>query len=147
MLIGMYLAIRKTSARVEALATEVKTKVLPTAELTHNMLLDLRPKVETVLSNVSESTTVLKTQVRRLDAAMNDFVDRARLQVIRADELIGRTLDKVEETGDMVHKTVVSPVKQFSGVMHGVTAGIEYYFGNKRRRRDGVSVPQDEMFI
>lgn len=147
MLIGMYLAMRKTSARMEALATEVKTKVLPTAELTHNMLLELRPRVETVMTNVSESSTMVKAQMQRIDAALGDIVDRARLQVIRADELLNRTLDRVEETGDMVHRTVVSPVKQFSGVMHGVTAGIEHFFGNRRRRRDGVSVPQDEMFI
>jgi len=147
MLIGMYLAMRKTSARMEALATEVKTKVMPTAELTHNMLVDLRPKVENVLGNVSESSTIMKTQLQRIDATLSDVVDRARLQVIRADELLNRTLDRVEETGDMVHRTVVSPVKQFSGVMHGVTAGLEHFFGNKRRRRDSASVPQDEMFI
>ena len=32
-------------------------------------------------------------------------IDRTRLQVIRADELVNRTLDRVEETGELVHKT------------------------------------------
>ena len=40
----------------------------------------------------------------------------ARLQVIRADELLTRTLDRVERTSDMVHTTVVSPIRQVSGI-------------------------------
>jgi outer membrane murein-binding lipoprotein Lpp len=34
-LAGMFFAVRKTTAKVESLAEEVKTKVLPTAELAH----------------------------------------------------------------------------------------------------------------
>ena len=32
-LVALFLAVRKTTARVEALATEVQTKVLPTVEI------------------------------------------------------------------------------------------------------------------
>jgi hypothetical protein len=148
-LIALYLAVRKSSAKMEALATEVKTKVIPTAETAQSMLVELRPKIESTVSNVSETTALVRAQISRLDATVSDVVDRARLQVIRADELLNRTMDRVEETTDMVHRTVVSPVRQISGLVQGVTAGLEYFLGAKRRRnnRDSVSVPQDEMFI
>ena len=146
-LIAMYLAVRQTTSRMEALANEVKTKVLPTTELAHSMMTEWRPKVDIALSNVTQMTTTVKGQVERIDATLNDVVDRTRLQVIRADELLNRTLDRVEETTDMVHKTVISPVRQFSGLINGVTTGLEFLLGNKKRRRNGVSVPQDEMFI
>ncbi len=42
-LAGMFFAMKKTSAKVEALADEVKNKVLPTAELAHSMIMELRP--------------------------------------------------------------------------------------------------------
>jgi uncharacterized Fe-S cluster-containing MiaB family protein len=67
--------------------------------------------------------------------------------VIRADEMVNRTLDKVESTTEMVQRTVVSPVRQISGIIHGVTVGLEFLAGGKRRRRNGAGVPQDEMFI
>lgn len=146
-LIGMYLATRKTSAHVEALATEIKEKVLPTAELVKSTLTEIRPRIEMLVTNVSESSTTLRAQVQRLDVTMNDVLDRARLQVIRADELVGRTLDRVEETTDMVHKTVISPVRQVSGVIQGITAGLDFFLSGRRRRRDGVPAAQDEMFI
>ena len=146
MLAGMYFSMRKTSAKVESLAEEVKSKVLPTAELAHSMMSELRPKIATVVDNVSVSTTMLRTQMERVDATLTDIVDRTRLQVIRADEFVNSTMDKLEETREVVQKTVVSPVKQLSGLMHGVSAAFEALF-SRRRERSSVSAPQDEMFI
>lgn len=145
-LAGMFFAMRKTSAKVESLAEEVKTKVLPTAELAHSMLNDLRPKIETLVDNVSVSTTVLRTQMERIDATLTDIVDRTRLQVIRADEFVTSTMDKLEETRESVQRTVVSPVRHISGLMHGLTVGVEAFF-NRRRGRNSPGVQQDEMFI
>jgi methyl-accepting chemotaxis protein len=151
-LAALYLAMRKSSARMEALAVEVKTKALPTLETAQAMLTELRPKLTIIADNLTEVTHSVRSQVERVDATVSDAVDRARLQVIRADELLSRTLDRVEETSDMVHQTVVSPVRQFSGLIQGVTAGIEFLLGGRGRRNGGSRearrpVPQDEMFI
>jgi hypothetical protein len=146
-LVALYLSVRQTSARLEALATEVKTKVLPVAEAAHSMLVEFRPPLQTLLTNVSESSTKVRNQIERLDATVADAIDRTRLQVIRADELLNRTLDRVENTTNLVHKTVVSPVRQLAGLVQGITSGVEFLIGAKRRGRNGVPVPQDEMFI
>jgi hypothetical protein len=145
-LVAMYLAVRQSAARMETLATEVRTKVLPAAEIAHSMLVEFRPHLQTLVTNVSESSNLIRGQIERLDATVNDAIDRTRLQVIRADELLSRTLDRVESTTDMVHKTVVSPVRQLSGLVQGITSGLEFLMGG-RRKRNGVAVPQDEMFI
>ncbi|MCU1300884.1 MAG: hypothetical protein JWQ87_1168 [Candidatus Sulfotelmatobacter sp.] len=152
LLLGMYLAMRKTSTRLESLAEEVKTKALPAIDSAQALLNDIRPKLEVIAENLSVATSTVRGQLERVDATVNDVVDRARLQVIRADDLLNRTLDKVEETSEIVHKTVVSPVRQVSGLVRGVTAGIEFLIG-RRGRANGRSrdvrrpVPQDEMFI
>jgi hypothetical protein len=145
-LVALYLAVRKTSARIEALAGEVKTRALPTIEQANSLMVDLRPKIETMTSNLTDTSNVGRAQMNRIDATMGDVLDRTRLQVIRADELLSKTMDRVEETTDMVHKTVISPVRQVSGLIQGLSAGMEYFFGH-RRRRDNVGVPQDELFI
>jgi len=151
-LAALYLSVRKSSSRMEALAEELKTKALPTIETAQTMLSDLRPKLQVITDNLMETTISVRAQVQRMDATVTDAADRARLQIIRADELVTRTLDRVEETTDMVQKTVVSPVKQFSGLIQGVTAGIEFLLGGLGRRNGGGRearrpVPQDEMFI
>jgi methyl-accepting chemotaxis protein len=150
-LLAMYITMRKSSARMEALATEVKSKILPTVEQAQQMLAEMRPKLETLVDNLQDATTVMRAQIHRVDATVNDVVDRARLQVIRADELLSRTMDRVEHTTEVVQKTVVSPVRQISGLMQGITVGLEFLFAGRRRngggREDRRPVPQDEMFI
>lgn len=149
-LLAMYLTIRKTTERVEALATEIKTKVLPTVDEAQQMLKDVAPQVKIIVGNAEHATNVLRNQLERIDATVNDVVDRARLQIIRGDELLTRTMDKVEHTSDIVQKTVVSPVRQITGLVQGITVGLEYFFGRGRRNggtRERRPVPQDEMFI
>lgn len=150
-LLAMYLTMRKTTQQMEALANDVKTKVMPTVAQAQEMITALRPKIEVIAENLSHTTTILRSEVQRVDATVNDVLDRTRLQVIRADELLSRTLDRVEQTSEMVHKTVVSPVRQISGLMQGITVGLEFLFSRSRRnggrREDRRPVPQDEMFI
>jgi len=152
-LAAMFFTMRRSASRMEALATEVKTKVLPTVEQAQAMLTEMRPKLQVIAENLAQATTALTAQVKRVDATVSDVIDRSRLQIIRADELLTRTMDRVEQTSDMVHKTVISPVRQVSGRMQGLTVGLEFLFRNRGGRKNGGSrqerrpVPQDEMFI
>ena len=147
-LIGLYLAVRKSTAKMDALATEVKSKALPTVETVQSLLVEMRPKIDVITTNLSESSTLVRNQLGRLDATLTDALDRTRLQVIRADELLNRTMDKVEETSEVVYKTVISPLRQVNGLMAAISTGVEVFLGQKRRHpKNGAGVPQDEMFI
>jgi hypothetical protein len=146
-LVAMYLAVRKSTAKMEALSEEVKNKALPAIEGANALVTNLRPRLEAIAENVSQSSTVVREQLQQLDITMREILDRTKLQVIRADEMVGRALDKVEETTHVVQRTVASPFRQVSGIMQGVSAGFEYFMHRRRRQGDGMGVPQDEMFI
>jgi len=147
-MVALYLAVRKSTAKVEAIAEEVKNKALPTMENVQSFLVEARPKIDAITTNVSESTTLVRNQLGRIDATLTDALDRTRLQVIRADELLSRTMDRVEETSDVVHKTVMSPLRQVNGLMAAISTGVDVFLGQKRRHpKNGMGVPQDEMFI
>ena len=147
-LVALFVVVRKTSGRVEKLVSEVNTKALPLIETTQTLLVEVKPRVIDIVANAEESARIARAQMERLDATVSDIVDRTRLQVIRADELVNRTMDRVEETTDLVHRTVVSPIRRLSGLVQGLSAGLEFFLGRKRRQpRDGMGVPQDELFI
>jgi len=149
-LLGLALSLRKTSAKVEMLASEVHGRALPILSSAETIINQSRGKIDIVMNNLVSTTGTLKTQMDRLDATVNDIVDRTRLQVIRADDIVTRTLDRVEETSEMVQNTVVSPVRQISGIMQGVSAGLSAFFSHNRgrRRRANARVTQDEeLFI
>jgi len=154
-LVGLYLSVRKSTAKMEALATEVKSKALPTMdtvrstlETVQSVLVEVRPQIAVISVNLSESSNLVRNQLGRIDATLTDALDRTRLQVIRADELLNRTMDRVEETSDAVHKTVLSPLRQVTGLITAISTGVEVFLGQKRRQpKNGGGVPQDEMFI
>ena len=56
-LVAMFFALRKTSSKMESLAEDIRTKILPTAEIVHYMLTDFRPKLESTMTNVTDIST------------------------------------------------------------------------------------------
>ncbi len=147
-LIALFVAVRRSTSKMEALAEQVRSRAFQAIDNVQNFLSEARPKIDNITSNVSESSTLVRNQLARFDATLNDVLDRTRLQVIRADELLSRTMDRVEETSDVVHKTVISPLRQVNGVMAAISTGVEVFLGRRRRSpRNGMGVPQDEMFI
>ena len=158
-LFGMFLAMRKLAGRIETLADKVEdttgvvqARVLPmlenaktVQEQIKSFVENSRPKVETLVDNVSQMSTTARTSVERFQVTLNDAIDRTRLQVIRGDEMITRTMNRLEETSEKMQHTVMSPVRQFSGIMQAISAGVGVYFNQQKRRRNGG--PSDEMFI
>ena len=158
-LFAMFLTMRKLGARMQALAgkveetaTMVQTRALPVIDNAKviqqevkSFLDTARPKIETLIDNASRMSSTARATVERFDVTANDAIDRVRLQVIRGDEMLTRTMDRVEETSEKVQHTVMSPVRQVSGIMQAISSGFGAYFNTQRRRRNGG--PSDEMFI
>jgi hypothetical protein len=148
-LLALFFSVKKTSERMEAIANRVEVSVLPVLESTKVILEDATPKLKEITANLAETTTVLKAQVARMDVTFNDAVDRTRLQVIRVDELVSRTIDRVEETTEMVQHTVLTPMKQLAGVVQGLSVGIGSFLSRRRKAAMEASgaTEDEEMFI
>jgi methyl-accepting chemotaxis protein len=145
-LIGILMAVKKSSARMTAIADDVHHRVVPLLDTTTAFVESTRPKLETIIGNLTETSERLKVQVEKIDSTVTDMVDRTRLQVVRADELVSRTMDRVEHTTEFVHHTVVSPVRQIAGLLQGLNTGFSVFFG-KRAQGNGQGAQRDEMFI
>ena len=144
LLTAVLLAVKKSTKRLESLADEIQRRALPTLDAAQELIANTKPRIEEIISNAAEASATLKAQLDRLDDTVSDIVDRTRLHVIRADNLVGRTIDRVEETTEMVHATVISPIRQVSAIVQGITAGINALLGH--REKSGSS-QRDEMFI
>ena len=148
-LAGLYFSFKETSKRVEAIAHNVETKAIPLLDSAKSILDENGPRLKEITQNLSETTSTLKTQMNRVDATLNDVLDRTRLQVIRVDDMVSRTMDKVEETTEMLQHTVVSPVRKLTGIMQGLSVGLGTYI--QRRRKSALdaatAVEDDELFI
>ena len=151
LLLAMYLAVRKLSTRLESVVDETQSRVFPLLENGKAIQQDIktfletaRPKIDLILDNAAHATTTTRAEIERVEATLNDLVDRFRLQVIRVDEMVTHTLDRVEETSEKVQESVKAPVRQVSGIAQAISVGVATYFRSHKRGRNGGP---DEMFI
>jgi len=78
-------------------------------------------------------------------------VERLRIQVIRADQILSGALEVVEETGTKFRSTLWGPIKQASAVMKGIKVGLDLLRNVRGERRSSVDVEgleqDEELFI
>lgn len=151
-LAAMYVATKKTSQQVEKLSAEIRAKALPAVESVQALIVDNRPRMEEIIDNVAVAASTARSQLTRIDATLNDVLDRTRLQVIRADELATNTMDRIEETTEIVQHTIVKPVQRISAVMNGLSAGLGMFVAGRRAKKNGGPRPvgsgqEEDMFI
>jgi methyl-accepting chemotaxis protein len=132
-LLALFVAVRRGSSRMQVLAVELKTNVMPIAENVKAIVAELKPKIATVATDVRETTSIVREQIERVDAAIGEITARTHLQVIRVQELLDRTKDHINETSELVNQ-VVLPARRLSGLLRGATAGLGFLIQGKRRR-------------
>ena len=149
-LVALFLSVRKTSAQVLTLADSIERRAVPALDAANSILVDSRGRMTEIVANLAAISSSLRSQVDRFDSTFGDAMDRTRRQVIRADGMLTRTMDHVEETTETLHQGVIGPVRQMAGLVTGLTVGIDTFLKLARKlpRRERVPVSQDEeMFI
>ena len=153
-LVALFVSVRKTSAQVLTLASSIESKAVPALDAANSILVDTRPRMTEIAANLAALSASLRSSVDRFDSTFGDALDRTRRQVIRADELVNRTMDHVEETTEILHEGVLAPVQRVAGLVQGLTVGIDTFFKLTRksspRERAPLTSPasnDEEMFI
>lgn len=142
----LYKQFRETSEKITRIATDLHEKTDPILTRMRLLLDDLHPRITAIAADAQEISVVARAQAHKVDRVFTEAVDRLRLQVIRADQLLTGALEHIEEAGTSMRKTVMGPVQQAAAIIQGVKAGIEVFRGQRRspeRSRD----QDEELFI
>lgn len=145
-LAGMYISIRKMSHRMEALSTRMEEHVLPLVEKVRGIVDQNAPMLHTVVTNLTETSTLVRSKAGQINEAVTEIVGIARTQAAKADILATRTMQRVDMTAEALQHTVTSPMRHLSAMMEGVTAGFGQYVAGRKARR-AKAAPNNEMFI
>lgn len=146
-LIAMYLQFRETSRQMTRLANDLNTKVGPILTRANRILEDSQDRIASIIGDAAEITRLARGQAQKVDRVFTEAVERLRIQVIRADQVVTGALEVVEETGSRIRKTLWGPVHQASALLKGLKVGLDFIRGEKRPT-ERASAPQDEeLFI
>ena len=147
-MVGLFVSVKKSSEKMEKLATQLEAKLSPILESSREILADSAPKLKEITSNLVDASSSMKTQAQKLESVMKEVSDRSHLQIIRMDQMLSSTLNKVESTTELLHETIFNPVKQVSGIIQGISIGLGAFLNRKKKPAEaGASGQDDEMFI
>lgn len=132
---------------------ELHTKLndfLPKAEAliktTEASMVELTQSIAEITGRANDILDSAKSQMARMDLVITDATDRAKVQMEKAELVIGDTLDRIHNTVLMVHKSVLTPLREITGVSAGLRAAFSAMFSPQRRTVTQVT-QDEEMFI
>jgi hypothetical protein len=144
---AMFLTIRRLGKRMEDVVDDLQRRVNPVLSRLQMLVEEAQPRISTMISDAAEITHVARNQVQRVDRVLTEGVDRLRMQLVHADQILTGALETVEETGARIRSSVWRPMQSVTALLRGIQTGLEFYRG-RRRHADAVTEQQDEeLFI
>ncbi|MEP6716538.1 MAG: hypothetical protein ABJC09_13290 [Terriglobia bacterium] len=145
----LYRVVSKVQSTVDGLVKRVE----PVIDTVKRMAADSAPKFSDIASrsreivaNAKDISDVAKDQAHRFAEVGRDIADRTKAQVARVDAAMDDTVDKVQSAGENVKEAVLKPVRGAGGVVAGIKAAVSTYAYGRRPSVDHIT-QDEEMFI
>jgi hypothetical protein len=147
-LLAMFVQLRTAIENFTRLANDLHARIDPILLRVNRILEDSEDRMASVMGDAAEITRIARGQAQKVDRVFTEAVERLRVQVIRADQILTGALEVVEDAGSRVRKTVWGPIHQVSALLKGLKVGLDFIRGQQRRRSEPDSATQDEeLFI
>jgi hypothetical protein len=150
-LLGILIAIVRTTKVAGAKADELRTSVIPVLEntrqlleSTHALLARIEPRFDAAATDLAEITHTARAQVVRFDAAASDIQERVHRQAARLDGMATSVLDGVDYAGRRVGNAVRGPARRVSAAIAAVSAFVESLRKSAPRKHAPAPTPAPE---
>ncbi len=144
-LLAMFLEFRRLSERTTRIASELQSRINPILNRLQVLIEDTQPRLTGIVVDASEVAHLARSQAQKVDRIFTEAVDRLRLQLIRADQILAGALEAIEDTGSKVRRSVWGPVHQASAFIKGVKTGLDVLRGRPPERSN--EQPDEGLFI
>jgi hypothetical protein len=147
-LLAMFVQLRSAIENFTRLASDLHARIDPILVRVNHILEDSEDRIASVMGDAAEISRIARGQAQKVDRVFTEAVERLRIQVIRADQILTGALEVVEDAGTRVRKTLWGPIHQASALLKGLKVGLDFIRGQQRRRQEPDSATQDEeLFI
>jgi len=149
-LVAMFLQLKMSMQEFTRIANDLQGRVDPILLRVNRILEDSEERISSVMGDTAEITRIARGQAQKVDRVVTEGLERLRVQVIRADQILTGALEVVDEAGTKFRNTLWGPIRQASAVMKGIKVGLDMLrrHQNNKPESDADSVSQDEeLFI
>ncbi len=138
--------IYKTFKRSQIKVNVLIDKAEPILETVRGVMQDVRPKIDTVTTDAVDIVRIGKEQVSRIGELVQDFSERAKIQVARIDGAVDDTVDHVQSATGATKEVLMKPVRELDGIFSGIRAALSVYARPGKSSVDHAT-QDEEMFI
>jgi methyl-accepting chemotaxis protein len=124
-LLSMFFAVKKATSEAREVFDQLKQHIVPTLAITRNLVEDISPKIKVATSNLVEASSILRSQAEHINKTVAQVADIAQAQASRVDEMATAVLDGITQATAAVQHGIASPLKQVTGVLNGLRAGLD----------------------
>lgn len=134
----------KARKRMLEVVEDLHGKVTPLISVTHDLVKDTAPKVKTIADNLEHTSHLVRKQATELNATAAEANAKTRAQVARVDGMVSSVLDATSDAAKLLQNAIRIPAREFSGLMHGMKAGIDVLLGRRRNGSGPVAAEERE---
>ena len=146
-MVGMYFQFKQTSEQMTRIVRDIDSRLSPILLRMNRILEDSEERITSIVGDAAEITRIARGQAQKVDRVFTDAVERLRIQVVHADQILTGALQVIEDTGSRVRRTLTGPVMQVSAVLKGIKVGLDFIRGQQQRRSSEAPAADDELFI
>jgi len=142
MLYGTYKASLEVRDRIVPLSIKVDALV----DTSRVLVDEARIKIVDITTATNQLLDSAKRQMGTVEELLGDASLRTRRQLEHAEILVDDALNRAQDTVELVHKGILTPIRGINGVAAGVRAALHFLMRGTRPSPDQVTV-DEEMFI
>ena len=149
-LIGLYRSVRNLSARVDVISKDlVKTVNALAGDVTQALatIKNAAEGVQSLKDKISATSDIIHQRVTEMDSFLTQLTDAARLEVARVQDAVDNASRHIEDTFELLHRSVIAPVREVTAIVSGIRVGLNFLLRKPPKSPSGASRLDEEMFI
>jgi len=131
-LIAMAVGAAKARKRGLEIVEELRTKMMPILDSSHDFIQHVGPKVKIITENFVETSHVIRSKAQDFDVTASDLNSKTRAQVARVDGIMTSVLNTTSDISDTVQRGIKVPLREVSGLVNGLKAGLDVLVGRAK---------------
>jgi len=146
-LLGMFLQVKSMNERMTRIATDLHARIDPILSRLHMVVEEVGPQITDAAENAAEITRLARAQTEKIDRVFTEAIDRLRMQVLRADQILTGAIEEIESAGTEFKASVLRPVRQATAFVKGIKAGLDFLRGQRQSPERAREQQDEELFI
>jgi hypothetical protein len=146
---GLFRSVKKLSIRFEVLSADlVKTVESITGDVSQTLVTikKVAEGIHALQEKLNATTDVVQKRIGELDVFLGEVTATARLEIARIQDAVDAAFRQVEDTFDLLNRSVITPVREVAAIVGGVRAAFEFLV-RRPKTPSGIAPHDEEMFI